>query len=110
MNLLNLRKMIAKNKLWEELRQAKANIICIQRYTDRGRNFSRLFNIAIVIFASTGTIGGLFVQPCIAIMASALVAISSILKTLLPSYIQSEQELSELDRLSDYYSKFLNST
>jgi hypothetical protein len=102
--------MIAKNKLWEELRQAKANIVCIQRYTDRGRRYSRIFNASVILFASAGTICGLFVDETIALWTSAAVAISSILKTLLPSFIQSEQELSELDRLSDYYSKFLNAT
>jgi hypothetical protein len=102
--------MIVKDKLWEDLRQAKANIICIQRYTDRGRKYSRAFNASIILIASIGTISGLFVDETIALWASAAVALSSILKTLLPSLIQSEQELSELDRLADYYSKFLNAT
>lgn len=97
--------MIVRNKIWEELRQAKANIICIQRYTDRNRKWSRYFGALIIILASAGTIGGLFKQ-WVAVAASALVAISTILKSLMPNFIQSEQELTELDRLMDYYSRY----
>lgn len=99
--------MIVRNKIWEELRQAKANIICIQRYTDRNRKWSRYFNALIIIFASAGTIGGIFKQ-WVAVIASGLVATSTILKSLMPNFIQSEQELTELDRLMDYYSRYLN--
>lgn len=99
--------MIVRNKIWEELRQAKANIICIQRYTDRNRKWSRYFNALIIISASAGTIGGIFKQ-WVAVAASALVAASTILKSLMPNFIQSEQELTELDRLMDYYSRYLN--
>lgn len=99
--------MIVRNKIWEELRQAKANIICIQRYTDRNRKWSRYFSAVIIVFASAGTIGGIFEQ-WIAVIASGLVATSTILKSLMPNFIQSEQELTELDRLMDYYSRFLN--
>lgn len=99
--------MIARNKIWEELRQANANITCIQRYTDRNRKISRYFNAIIIICASVGTIGGVYNQ-WIAVIASGLVALSTILKSLMPNFIQSEQELTELDRLMDYYSKYLN--
>lgn len=98
--------MIVRNKIWEELRQAKANIICIQRYTDRNRKYARYFSSIIIILASIGTIGGVY-QKWIAVIASGLVAISTILKSLMPNFIQSEQELTELDRLMDYYSRYL---
>lgn len=99
--------MIVRNKIWEDLRQAKTNIICIQRYTDRNRKWSRYFSAMIVILASAGTLGGIFEQ-WVAVVASGLVAISTILKSLMPNFIQSEQELTDLDRLMDYYSKYLN--
>jgi hypothetical protein len=70
--------MIARNRIWEELKQAKANIICLQRYTDRARKKLRLIDS------------------------------SSILKAILPNITQSEQELCELDRLLDFYSKYMN--
>lgn len=100
--------MNVRNRIWEELRQAKANIICIQRYTDKVRRKSRIFNITIIICASTGALGGIYEQ-WIAVIASALIAVSSVLKALLPNFIQSEQELSELDRLMVFYAKYFNS-
>lgn len=100
--------MIVRNKIWEELRQAKANIICIQRYTDRNRKWSRYFDATIIVLASTGTLGGVFQQYIISAITSGLVALSTIIKSLLPNFIQSEQELTELDRLMDYYSRYLN--
>lgn len=102
------RNMNARNRIWEELRQAKANIICLQRYTSKARKKSRIFNIIIIVCASAGALGGIYEQ-WIAIVASALIAISSVLKALLANFIQSEHELSELDRLTDFYSKYLNS-
>lgn len=99
--------MIVRNRIWEELRQAKCNIICLQRYTDRVRKRSRFFNTFMIFCASIGAIGGVYKQY-IAVVASFLIAVSSILKALLPNVIQSDQELSDLDRLMDFYSKYLN--
>lgn len=99
--------MIVRNRIWEELRQAKCHIICLQRYTDKTRKRSRTINALTVLFASIGAIGGIY-DPLFAIIASALIAISSILKSLIPHIIQSDQELAELDRLMDYYSRYLN--
>jgi len=48
--------MIVRNRFWEELKQAKTNIICLQRYTDKRRKSSRIFNSLIIIFASSGAI------------------------------------------------------
>ncbi|MDR0682043.1 MAG: hypothetical protein LBG15_09390 [Dysgonamonadaceae bacterium] len=99
--------MIARNRVWEELKQAKANIICLQHYTDKGRKKLRRIDSAIIILASIGSFGG-FYNKWIAIILSGLVAIGAVLKTILPNVTQSEQELSELDRLMDFYSKYMN--
>lgn len=99
--------MIVRQRIWEELRLAKANIICLQKYTDRGRRKSRIFNSLIILFASAGAIGGIFKQ-WVAVLASFLVAFSTILKTLMPNFLHSENELSELDRLMDFYSTYFN--
>ena len=36
--------MIARNRMWEELKQAKINILCLQKYTDRRRAYNRYYN------------------------------------------------------------------
>ena len=49
--------MIPRNRIWEELKQAKANIICLQKYTDKKRKHNRWYNTFIAITASIGTFG-----------------------------------------------------
>ncbi|MDR1347824.1 MAG: hypothetical protein LBJ63_05250 [Prevotellaceae bacterium] len=101
--------MIARNRIWIELKQAKSNIICLQRYTDRGRKRLRIFDSAIILLSTAGALGsGVSGIIWIAVIASGLIALGSILKSILPNITQSEQELSELDRLMDFYSKYMN--
>jgi len=100
--------MIVRQRIWEELRFAKASIICLQRYTDKSRRKSRIFNSLVILFASTGAISGAFKQWDVSIVASSLVALSTILKTLMPNFLNSEKELSDLDRLMDFYSVYFN--
>jgi len=100
--------MIARNRIWEELKQAKANIICLQRYTDRGRKISRFLDSVIIALSTIGALGSL-IDIKIAVYGVSMVALTSILKTALSNMLQSEQEFSELDRLIDYYSKYMNS-
>ena len=99
--------MIARNRIWEELKQSKANITCIQRYTDRGRCLLRGIDSVIIVFSVGGALGSLY-NINIAIFGVSLVALTSIIKTALSSIAQSEQEFSELDRLMDFYSKYMN--
>ena len=99
--------MIARNRIWEELKQAKVNVICLQRDTDRGRKKLRRIDSVIIIAATVGTIGGTY-NKWVAIAGLGLVAVSSVLKAILPHIAQSEQELCELDRLMDFYSKYMN--
>lgn len=51
--------MICRNRIWEELKQAKANIICIQKYTDKRRGYNRAYNGFVAIAASAGALGTL---------------------------------------------------
>jgi hypothetical protein len=101
--------MIARNRIWEELKQAKTNIICLQRYTDRGRRRLRWFNMAVIIIPMFGSLaGGILNSILIAITGASLTALVAAIKAILPNLIQSDQELSELDRLMDFYSKYMN--
>ena len=49
--------MIARNRMWEELKQAKINILCLQKYTDRRRAYNRYYNAFIAIVSSIGALG-----------------------------------------------------
>lgn len=99
--------MIAKNRIWEEIKQAKTNIICLQRYTDRRRRILRYYNIFIITVSAFGALS-FKLNETIPVVTSILVALVSLVKSSMPNFIQSEQEISELDRLTDFYSKYLN--
>jgi len=99
--------MIAKNRIWEEMMQAKANTICLQKYTDRRRKYSRYYNMFIILASSVGALS-FQINIIIPVITSSLVGVVAIVKASMPNFIQTEQELSELDRLMDFYSKYLN--
>lgn len=100
--------MISRKRIWEEIKQAKANIICIQKYTDERRAYNRYYNGFIAITASAGALGTLLNEH-IPLIASILIGLVSIIKSVLPNFIQSESELSSLDVLADFYNKYMNS-
>jgi len=101
--------MVARNRIWEELKQAKANIICLQLYTDKGRRNLRLFNMFVIVIPMLGAVGGGILDSVIfAVTGASITALVAALKAILPNLIQSDQELSDLDRLMDFYSKYMN--
>lgn len=100
--------MICRNRIWEELKQAKANIICIQKYTDKRRGYNRAYNGFVAITASAGALGTLL-NDKIPFFASMLIGFVSIIKSVLPNFVQGEIELSSLDVLADFYNKYMNS-
>ena len=100
--------MIARNRIWEELKQAKANILGLQKYTDSRRSWARWYNGIIAAVASLGAIG-YSLDEIIPFVSSVIVGALSIAKSIAPNFIQSAQELSELDMLSDFYVRYMNS-
>lgn len=100
--------MICRNRIWEELKQAKANIICIQKYTDKRRGYNRAYNGFVAITASAGALGTLL-NDKVPFVASMLIGFVSIIKSVLPNFVQGESELSSLDVLADFYNKYMNS-
>lgn len=100
--------MICRNRIWEELKQAKANIICVQKYTDKRRAYNRWYNAFIAVTASIGAIASVK-YAIIAQISSVLIGGVSIIKSILPAFIQGETELSSLDVLADFYNKYMNS-
>lgn len=100
--------MICRNRIWEELKQAKANIICIQKYTDKRRGYNRAYNGFVAITASAGALGTLL-NDKVPFFTSMLIGFVSIIKSVLPNFVQGESELSSLDVLADFYNKYMNS-
>ena len=49
--------MVIKNKIWEEMKQAHANVLCVKWYTDKQRKHDRYYQMFIALVASGGTFG-----------------------------------------------------
>ena len=99
--------MIARNRIWEELKQAKANIICIQRYVDKRRAYNRYYNGFIALTSAFGALG-YTINDKIPFITSLVVGFVSIVKSIMPNFLQAEPELSDLDKLSDFYARYMN--
>lgn len=100
--------MIARNRIWEELKQAKANILGLQKHTDKQRSYNRWYNGILAFTASVGALG-YSINEIIPFITSIIIGITSIAKSILPNFLQSAQDLSELDVLSDFYVRYMNS-
>lgn len=99
--------MNARSRIWEELKQAKVNIICIQEYTDKKRRYNRYFTAFVAISASMGVV----INPLVdnfAFYTSIAIGLISIIKSIMPNFLQQEEELLELDGLHSFYSQYMN--
>ena len=54
--------MVIKNKIWEEMKQAHANVLCVKWYTDKQRKHERYYQMFIALVASGGTFGYLLAK------------------------------------------------
>lgn len=97
--------MIVRNKIWEELKQAHANVLCIAWYNDRRRRYNRWYHLFIAVVASSSSFGYLLYNN-IPLIGTITIAIVSVAKSIFPQILQPEQELSELDKIMDYYNKY----
>ena len=99
--------MEVRNKIWEEFKQAKANVVCIRRYNSLQRQLNCIYQIFIAVCAAVGTFSFGFSDkiPFIALLSIAIV---SLVKAIFPQILQPEQELCELDGIMDYYNSFMN--
>ena len=98
--------MVVRNKIWEELKQAHANVLCILWYNNRQRKCERWYQMFISITASAGTFGFLF-NDLAPLYSSLAIAFVSIVKSLYPQFLQPEKELCILDELMDYYNEYM---
>lgn len=99
--------MEVRNKIWEEFKQAKANVVCIRRYNSIQRQMNCLYQVFIAASAAIGTVASAFnIQA--SVYALGAIAIVSLAKAIFPEILQQEKELCELDGIMDYYNSFLN--
>lgn len=99
--------MVVRNKIWEEFKQAKANVECIARYTSIQRQLNCIYQVFIAVTAAVGTVtSGFYIEA--SVYALGAIAIVSLAKAIFPQIIQPENELCALDGIMDYYNSFMN--
>ena len=99
--------MIVRNKIWEELKQAHADVLCISWYTNRQRKYDRWYQLFIALVASGGTFGYI-INDYAPLLGSGIIAFVSVAKSVFPHFLQPEKELCILDGLMDYYNHYMN--
>lgn len=95
----------ARARIWYELKYAKTNSICLERYTNRVRKINRWVNWGIVIIATVGSAAYGW-KPIGTLVASVMVAVVTFLKNTVPIFAQSDEELVKLDGLLAFYNKY----
>jgi hypothetical protein len=71
--------MVIKNKIWEEMKQAHANVLCVKWYTDKQRKHERYYQMFIALVASGGTFGYLL-NEIAPLISSSIIAFVSVVK------------------------------
>ena len=99
--------MEVRNKIWEEFKQAYANVSCIRRYTSMQRQLNCIYQVFIAATAAVGTVFSGF-KPEASIYALGAIAVVSLTKAIFPQILQPEKELCDLDALMEYYSSYMN--
>ena len=99
--------MIVRNKIWEELKRAHANVLCLVWYTSRQRKYDRWYQLFIALVASGGTFGYM-INVYAPLFSSGIIAFVSVAKSIFPHFLQPEKELCILDGLMDYYNQYMN--
>lgn len=98
--------MIIRNKIFEEIKQSEAYILGLQKYTDKMRKRNRIFQSLLACSSCIGTLGA-FISLYIPAATSILATMGVIGKQIIPNLLQDEKELSELDRLMNFYTNYL---
>ena len=99
--------MVVRNKIWEELKQAHANVLCLCWYTNKQRKREYWYQLFIAFVASGGTFGYLINERA-PLIGSGLIALVSVAKSIFPHFLQPEKALCILDGLMDYYNMYMN--
>lgn len=89
------------------IKASKSKCFMFAKYTDIRRAHNRYYNGFIALSASAGALG-FSINEYIPFITSLLIGFVSITKSIMPNFLQSEPELSELDNLSNFYVRYMN--
>ncbi len=96
-----------RDRIWNELTQAKFNSEFATLYAEKQRIYLRRFNIVILLFSSGGVMGWAFWKG-LPLLSCIIIAVISLLRLLQPHLIMNDKQISNLDSISNFYFIYYN--
>lgn len=97
---------IVRHQIWYQLETAVTNAQCAKQYRDRVRRINKWYDIVLIFIPVAGTIASYWNLEY-ALAATLLTIICTLVKNLIPSIRQSNQDLVEIDKLAVFYENYL---
>ncbi len=96
-----------RERIWNELVQAKFNIEFSTLYAERQRLHLRRFNILVLFFSTGGVMGWKF-WDTLPLLSCVIIAVISLVRLLQPHIIMNEKQIGNLDNISKFYFNYYN--
>jgi hypothetical protein len=96
-----------RNRVWFELTQAKHHIEFTTLYAEVQRRNLRYFNISILVFSTSGVMGWK-IWGNWPVIACVIITVVSLIRLIQPHIIMSDNQISNLDKISNFYSNYFN--
>ena len=96
-----------RDRIWNELTQAKFNSEFATLYAEKQRVYLRRFNVLILLFSSGGVMGWTFWKD-FPLFSCIIIASVSLLRLLQPHLIMNDKQISNLDNIIRFYFNYYN--
>ncbi len=100
--------MEIRDRIWQELKQAHANVLCLQKYSHKIRWANIACSLVLLLISASGVICYKYFEfsPLISSMVFFVVYLFKLGKSIA---MQGSGELSQIDGLYGFYSRYMNS-
>jgi len=96
-----------RNRLWNELTQAKHNEEFSTIFSDYQRKWLKVFNVIVLTFSTAGVMGWKIWEST-PLVACIIIAVISLFRLLQPQILFDEKKLTQLESIHDFYFNYYN--
>lgn len=96
-----------RDRIWNELTQAKFNSEFATLYAEKQRVYLRRFNVLILVFSGGGVMGWTFWKD-FPLASCIIIASVSLIRLLQPHLIMNDKQIGNLDNISKFYFNYYN--
>ena len=96
-----------RDRIWNELTQAKFNSEFATLYAEKQRVYLRRFNVFILVFSGGGVMGWTLWKD-FPLASCIIIASISLIRLLQPHLIMNDKQISNLDSISRFYFNYYN--